>query len=266
MSKEEKKRVATWPIWIIATAAAVTVWSGWVGLGSKTGFGVVHPLPGLWDDFSFNLAITLPIGMEAYASYAIWISLNKRASDRTRLFARTSYWVALAIGAAGQVAFHVMESMDVQLAPVIVTIVVSILPVAVLGLAMTLAHMIREDEKEEDQSKASSVPVVERLEVPELPAAELSVPPVYPTVHIQRPESVHPDPPQIAPLRPIRNRSNVSMGPRDYARSVFDRGGTLEVGDMYEMFPNKSKSSLRSALYAVKNQYEERNARNREVS
>jgi hypothetical protein len=33
---------------ILALPAAVAVWSGWVGIGQMTGFGQVHPLPGIW--------------------------------------------------------------------------------------------------------------------------------------------------------------------------------------------------------------------------
>ena len=33
---------------ILAAPAAVAVWSGWVGIGQMTGFGEMHPLPGIW--------------------------------------------------------------------------------------------------------------------------------------------------------------------------------------------------------------------------
>jgi hypothetical protein len=51
-----------WPLYLIAAPAAVAVWSGWVGLGTLCGFGVVHPLPGIADGFTINTAITLPVG------------------------------------------------------------------------------------------------------------------------------------------------------------------------------------------------------------
>ena len=35
-----------------------------------TGFGEVHPLPGIWDSLHLDSAITLPIGVEAYGAYA----------------------------------------------------------------------------------------------------------------------------------------------------------------------------------------------------
>jgi hypothetical protein len=56
---------------VIGLGAAVAVWSGWVGLGQLTGFGVVQLLPGLWDDLRVNTAVVLPLSVEAYAGYAL---------------------------------------------------------------------------------------------------------------------------------------------------------------------------------------------------
>jgi hypothetical protein len=41
------------------------VWSGWVGIAQKTGFGRVSPLPGIWPSLHLDTAITLPVGVEA---------------------------------------------------------------------------------------------------------------------------------------------------------------------------------------------------------
>jgi hypothetical protein len=41
-----------WPLLVIGAAAGASTWSGWVGLGSLTGFGVINPLPGIWDGAS----------------------------------------------------------------------------------------------------------------------------------------------------------------------------------------------------------------------
>ncbi len=56
---------------LIAAPAAVAIWSGWVGLGAMCGFGVVNLLPGIGGGFHLNTAITLPVGVEAYAAYAL---------------------------------------------------------------------------------------------------------------------------------------------------------------------------------------------------
>ena len=76
--------VRTWPVLLLALPAFVAVWSGWVGLGTLTGFGVVHPLPGIADGFTINSAITLPIGVETYTAFAlrVWLSGQVPASAR----------------------------------------------------------------------------------------------------------------------------------------------------------------------------------------
>ena len=88
-----------WPLAMLAAPAGVATWSGWVGLGGLTGFGVVHPLPGIADHFSINSAITLPIGVEAYAAYAMsaWLT-SAPVAEKTRRFARTSAIAALVLG------------------------------------------------------------------------------------------------------------------------------------------------------------------------
>jgi hypothetical protein len=132
-----------WPLALLAVPAFVAIWSGWVGLGELTGFGPVHPLPGIADRFTVNTAITLPIGMEVHASYAlyVWLSGHIR-SDRTRTYAKRSAVGSLALGALGQVAYHLMTAARITTAPWPVTVLVACLPVAVLGMGAALAHMI----------------------------------------------------------------------------------------------------------------------------
>ncbi|WP_334028843.1 hypothetical protein [Nocardia terpenica] len=132
-----------WPILLLALPAFVAIWSGWVGLGQLTGFGPVRPLPGIFDQFTLNTAITLPIGMETYASYALFVWLSGRIrSDRTRSYAKYSAIGSLILGATGQVAYHLMRAAGVTAAPWPVTVLVACLPVAVLGMGAALAHMI----------------------------------------------------------------------------------------------------------------------------
>ncbi|WP_433629127.1 hypothetical protein [Nocardia sp. CA-120079] len=138
-----RRPVRAWPVLLLALPAFVAIWSGWVGLGELTGFGPVHPLPGIADDFEINTAITLPIGMEAYASYALSVWLSGRIrSSRTRSYAKYSAFGSLALGAVGQVAYHLMQAAGVTVAPWPVTVLVACLPVVVLGMGAALAHMI----------------------------------------------------------------------------------------------------------------------------
>lgn len=134
-----------WPLILLAVPAFVAVWSGWVGLGELTGFGVVHPLPGIADHFKLNSAITLPIGVETYAAFALWAWLAAGLSARARRFAKYSAIGSLALGALGQVAYHLLLASHVKTAPWEITTVVACLPVAVLGMAATLAHLIHDN-------------------------------------------------------------------------------------------------------------------------
>ncbi|MEU5724682.1 ABC transporter permease [Micromonospora sp. NPDC047738] len=132
-----------WPVVLLALPAFVAIWSGWVGLGGLTGFGVVHPLPGIWDSFSINSAITLPIGVETYGAYALYVWLSGRVPDRARRFAKWSAIASLLVGALGQIAYHLLEAAGVTTAPWWITTAVACLPVAVLGMGAALAHLVR---------------------------------------------------------------------------------------------------------------------------
>ena len=120
----------------------MATWSGWVGLGEMTGFGVVHPLPGIWDDLAVNIAVTLPIGVEAYAVYALSVATSpRRLPPQVRRFAWASSLASLLIGMGGQVAYHVMQSVGWTKAPTWVVAAVACLPVVVLGVAAVLWHL-----------------------------------------------------------------------------------------------------------------------------
>ncbi len=104
--------VRSWPLLVLAVPAAAEVWSGWVGIAQKTGFGMVSPLPGIWPSLHLDTSITFPVGVEAYAAYAL------RA------------WLAGA---------------GVTRAPWAIITIVSCLPVLVLAMGTTLAHLLRDD-------------------------------------------------------------------------------------------------------------------------
>ncbi|MEV7262737.1 ABC transporter permease [Micromonospora aurantiaca] len=139
------RRVSVWPLMLIGLPAFVAIWAGWVGLGGLTGFGVVHPLPGIADGFSINTAITLPIGVEVYAAYSLRAWLSGSAPARARAFAKWSGIGSLAVGALGQVAYHLLVAAGIEAAPWWITTAVACLPVAVLGMAAALAHLMHDD-------------------------------------------------------------------------------------------------------------------------
>lgn len=136
------RRPVAWPVLLLALPAFVAIWSGWVSLGELSGFGIVHPLPGIADHLTINTAITLPIGVETYAAYALWVWLSGRAPLLARRFARASAIGSLVFGAAGQVAYHLMAAAGMTSAPWQITAAVACLPVAVLGMGAALAHLL----------------------------------------------------------------------------------------------------------------------------
>ena len=173
-----QRPLRSWPLLVLAAPAAVAVWSGWVGIGQMTGFGKIRPLPGIWDSLHVDTAVTLPIGVEAYAAFALraWLTRNSAVSDRTRRFARWSAIAALVLGMAGQVAYHLLTQAGVTRAPWEVTTVVSCLPVAVLGMGSALAHLLRSDaagvSTTDIDSDDSSTAELGAQNWPEQPSAE----------------------------------------------------------------------------------------------
>ncbi|MCR3746660.1 ABC transporter permease [Lentzea californiensis] len=129
------------PLYLIALGAFVAIWGGWVGLGELTGFGPVAPLPGIADNWTINTAITLPLGMEAYAAFAMRVWLDHTKPARARRFAMWSTFAALLLGMSGQVAYHLMKAAGMTAAPWQITTFVSCLPVLVLGGAAALVHL-----------------------------------------------------------------------------------------------------------------------------
>lgn len=136
-----------WPLLLLAAPAGVATWSGWVGLGGLAGFGPIAPLPGIVDHFEINTAITLPIGVEAYAAYALgaWLS-SRPMREVTRRFAMFSALGSLLLGMLGQVAYHLLINAGFDRAPWQITTAVSCLPVLVLGMGAGLFHLLRHDQ------------------------------------------------------------------------------------------------------------------------
>ena len=133
-----------WPLLLIAAPAAVAVWSGWVGLGELCGFGIIHPLPGIWPALQLNTAITLPVGVEAYGAYALgaWLAPGG-VPGRVRRFARRSAIGALLLGMSGQVIYHLLADDGATRAPWPVVVLVSCMPVVTLGFGAALTHLLR---------------------------------------------------------------------------------------------------------------------------
>jgi hypothetical protein len=173
MTAAPARLMRRWPLVLIAAPAAVAVWSGWVGLGTLCGFGIVHPLPGIASGLTLNTAITLPIGVEAYGAYALGAWLTPGTAPAARRFARRSALCALGLGMAGQVIYHLLAASHAQRAPWLVVVLVSCLPVLTLGFGGALTHLLRaEFDTPPDtatDSTAAVAPAIGAAPVPVLP-------------------------------------------------------------------------------------------------
>lgn len=144
-----RRRVATWPAFIVAFPASVAIWAGWVAIGKLTGFGRINLLPGFGRGWVVDTAITLPVGVEAYAAYAFYVALNPAAPLKARKFGGWSAGIATLLGMGGQTAYHLMAAEGITAAPWQITTLVSCLPVGVFALVAVLVHMVRTGEREE---------------------------------------------------------------------------------------------------------------------
>ena len=153
MSQSTPRR---WPLALIAAPAAVAVWSGWVGLGTLCGFGIIHPLPGIWEGLRLNTAITLPVGVEAYGAYALGAWLAPSAPAPARVFARRSAIGALCLGMAGQIIYHLLAAAGAHRAPWPVVVLVSCMPVVTLGFGAALTHLLRPAHSRTDGTRTAA--------------------------------------------------------------------------------------------------------------
>lgn len=161
---------------LVAASAFVSIWGGWVGLGGLAGFGPVNLLPGIGDGMTVDLAITLPLGIESYAAIALYVAVSGIVTGSARLFAWCSAVGALLLGAVGQSLYHVLTAEEGgSAAPLGVVIFVSVLPVAVLGLASVLLHLAEAAHRGAREEAASAAPVTD--EDAPLTAEETPLPP-----------------------------------------------------------------------------------------
>ena len=172
--RDHAKTMRSWPLLVLAVPAAAEVWSGWVGIAQKTGFGTVPLLPGIWSSLHLDTAVSLPVGVECYAAYALraWLATDHAISARTRRFAMRSAIFSFALGMAGQVAFHLMDQDQITRAPWAITTLVSCLPVLVLSMGTALAHMLREDAAAADRAQTDAHGPTTRVRPPDRPAVQ----------------------------------------------------------------------------------------------
>lgn len=158
--------VRRWPLFLIASPAAVAIWSGWVALGGMCGFGLVQPFPGIVS-WHLDTAITLPVGVESYGAYALAAWLSPATPEPVRKFAKWSALGSLALGMLGQVAYHLLSAAHRTRAPWPVVVVVASLPVVTLGFGAALAHLLHAGAAGETAQPGATPDAVQAMPVTE---------------------------------------------------------------------------------------------------
>lgn len=242
----------TWPIWVLAAPAAVAIWGGWVELGRMCGYGPVQPLPGIANDFTIDLAITLPIGVEALAAYSLAQALNPGLATPVRTFARWTAGTALFLGAAGQIAYHVLAAAGATTAPTPLIAVVAVLPVVTLALAAALAHLI----EIHTTTDTTAIPTDEKEPVPDenpLDAPRKQPPPGLQTSKqcpIQGDQSTDCGPGHLHdPAPPGRSRPVVPAASRtvDHLITTPAQDNTVDVIALAKQHPDWTNAQLAKA-------------------
>lgn len=174
---DRRQSYPRWPVALLAAAAYVAIWGGWVELGRMSGFGPVNLLPGI-TNLEVDLSITLPLGMEVYAAYAMGAWLTKKNIDPSaRSFAKWSTFASLAIGMSGQIAYHLLAAAGIEKAPVPVVVGVACVSVVVLGMASMLAHRLHVPAEISATTEASPVGLLDDEEIdPAIAHQDVSMP------------------------------------------------------------------------------------------
>jgi hypothetical protein len=171
-------------------------------MGEMTGYGPVHLLPGILPEFVVNTQISLPLGMEAYGMWASYVWLHPKTPKKAQVFARISAFLALALGALGQVAYHLLKANGYTKAPDVVVVFVSVLPVGVAGLAMILVHMVIHGGGSLDVVIPGWRRVFSKIRLPKVRAPESGDPVVEEKTEEALPEPVEEPKPSPDPVHP----------------------------------------------------------------
>jgi len=141
-----KPKDRLWILAVIGAACALEVCATWTGIGSRSGFPVIHLLRVVRIPTDFCLMVC----MEAYAFYALSVWLG-RPGRRSGPFAMCSAIGAMALSLIGQVAYHVTGAGAVP--PRWLIGFVSALPVVALFAGAILADLVRKDRADAEEAE-----------------------------------------------------------------------------------------------------------------
>lgn len=161
--KRDRDRPASAMDWVIGLAAASLSWAAWDGLARLCGHTQTLDL-GL---FTFHLSWLTAAMIDIYAMRAFrsWLRSGPWVSASTRTYAKWSTFAAVGVGISGNIAYHVLEVLQSQRAPLWVTVLVSSLAPIALGAIGHLRALERRDRAAWDSRETEETPV-RRVSVP----------------------------------------------------------------------------------------------------
>jgi hypothetical protein len=183
--------------------------------------------------------------MEAYSVYGLRVWLADRnkylISDRARDFAKWSSLGSLVLGILGQVTFHLLEVGDSLSTPGWVTALVACLPVGVLGLGAALSHLLRDDVDSGQDNESLENGRDKIVTSDSSSGSVLNGQTTLDNFTALAPSSVK-------ELSTYSNGSTNGLTPRKFILSEWKEGRCVTSPQLYELFPDRKKESLRSIL------------------
>lgn len=160
--KEDRDLKSTAMTWAVGLGAAILSWAAWTGLAQRCGWTETLHLGDKDSGLTLRLAWITAIIVDVYAmrAFKVWQRSAPWVSESTRFYAQISTFAAIAVGIAGNVAYHVMVLENVSKAPIWVVIPVSALPPLALGAIGHLNAIERRDRATWRRAQAET-PVVE---------------------------------------------------------------------------------------------------------
>lgn len=138
----------------VGLTAAITSWAGWTGLAELCGFRGTLSLGDSLPTLHVSWLVAVSVDLYALVGFQMWLHGSRWVSDHTRNFARASTFAAIILGAAANVAYHVISAEKIRaeylteglpMPPMAVVVIVSSLAPIFLGVVAHLDALMRRD-------------------------------------------------------------------------------------------------------------------------
>lgn len=132
--------------WFVGLAAAVSSWTGWVGLAHKCGWTETWTLPVTETKVQLAWLAAAMVDVYAVVAFRVWLRSAGWVSLATREYARKSTFLAIGLGVGGNASYYLMETWKVGKAPWWLVVLFSSLAPIVLGLICHLISILGKDQ------------------------------------------------------------------------------------------------------------------------